>query len=190
MGFTLSEIDTVLAPYAESTYNKYYNYYLSKEQIDISLAEELAYDRTVREIEKGYIGFETKLNTISNSLGQIPFVSVSFGMDTSKWARKISETILKVRKDGMAEDKMTAVFPKLIFLTRKEVNRNSDAPNYDLYKQAIDCSRTRLYPDYLSLDGENNNLREVYERSGKIVSPMGWPLAPLISNGYRKTLWT
>ena len=172
-GFTLSEIDTVLAPYAESTYNKYYNYYLSKEQIDISLAEELAYDRTVREIEKGYIGFETKLNTISNSLGQIPFVSVSFGMDTSKWARKISETILKVRKDGMGEDKMTAVFPKLIFITRKEVNRNSDAPNYDLYKKAIDCSRTRLYPDYLSLDGENNNLREVYERSGKIVSPMG-----------------
>lgn len=171
-GFSISEIDTVLLPYAESTYNKHYNYYIDK-GIGSDKAQELAEERTDQEIEKGCIGFETKLNTISNSLGQIPFVTVTFGLNTAKWAKKISSTLLSVRKAGMSENHMTAIFPKLVFLSRKEINRSSGSPNYDLYKQAIDCSKTRLYPDYLSLDGENNNLCEVYERSGKVVSPMG-----------------
>lgn len=172
-GFTVPEFDTVLKSYAESTYEKYYKYYHDEKGLVKHLAIELAEERTIREIEKGYIGFETKLNTISNSLGQIPFVTITFGMDTDPWARKISEIILKVRKNGMGENRMTAIFPKLVFITRKEINRNPESVNYDLYQQAIDCSKTRLYPDYLSLDGEGNNLKEVYERSGKIVSPMG-----------------
>ena len=172
-GFTIAEFDTVLATYAESTYEKYFNYYYNEKGIVMALANQLAEERTIREIEKGYIGFETKLNTISNSLGQIPFVTITFGLDTSPWARKIANVILQVRKDGMGENKMTAIFPKLVFITRSDKNRNAGTPNHDLYLKAIDCSRTRLYPDYLSLDGENNNLREVYERSGKVVSGMG-----------------
>lgn len=170
-GFTIPEIDTIMAPYARSTYEKYFNYYMTKPAINETLARELAYERTDREIEKGYVGFETKLNTISNSLGQIPFVTVTFGLDTSEWARRVTQTILKVREGD--EKTVTAIFPKLVFICRREVNRNPGSPNYDLYQQAIQCSKTRLYPDYLSLDGENNNLREVYERSGKVVSGMG-----------------
>lgn len=176
-GFTIPEIDTILAPYAEKSYQKWRDYYTQQlganiEQDQINM---LAMDRVLREINKGYIGFETKLNTISNSLGQVPFVTISLGLDTNYWARVIAKEILKVRREGIGENKTTAIFPKIIFLSRKEINRNNDSPNYDLYELAIDTSKRRMYPDYLSLDNAEigNNLAEVYERSGKVVSPMG-----------------
>lgn len=172
-GFTLPEIDTVLAPYAKKSYIRYVDYYFLENGIDLESSKKMAMEQTLREIYQGYQGFETKLNTISNSLAQVPFVTITFGLDISFWARKISEIILETRKEGMGNDKQTAIFPKLVFIHRKDINGQADTPNYDLYQKAIDCSKTRLYPDYLSLDGENNNLREVYERSGKVVSGMG-----------------
>ena len=173
-GFTIPEVDTILKDYAEKTYCKWIKYYRNQLGKEMEfMADKLATERTLREIEKGYIGFETKINTISNSLGQTPFTTITFGMDTDYWAREISKIILKVRYDGIDKDGTTVVFPKLVFLSRKEINRNVDSPNYDLYLQAIETSKKRMYPDYLSLDGENNNLAEIYEESGKIVSPMG-----------------
>ncbi len=171
-GFTIPEIDTVMAKYCEEGYEKYLDYYLS-EDLDEAKARKLAEDRIDRENLKGIIGLETKLNTISNSLGQVPFVTMTFGLDTSYWGRKITSTLLSVRREGMGGNKMTAIFPKLVFIHRNDVNGLPGTENFDLYKEAIECSRTRLYPDYLSLDGEDNNLREVYERSGKVVSGMG-----------------
>lgn len=173
-GFTLAEIDGILAPYAEKTYNKQIetiSEQLKDFEVPHSTIEEMAYKNTMREIEQGYQGFETKLNTISNSLAQVPFVTVTFGLKTDFWAKKISETILKIRENGMGENGLTAIFPKLVFLSRKEINGAPNSPNYDLYLAAIECSRTRLYPDYLSLDA--GNLGEVYDRCSKPVSPMG-----------------
>lgn len=175
-GFTIPEIDTVLAKYAEKSYQSNLKFILDKfgditnEDIMETL-EQTAYDMTVRELEQGFQGFETKLNTISNSLGQIPFVTITFGLDTTQWGREISKAILNVRIKGIGENKSTAVFPKLSFLHRKEINGNPESPNYDIKQLGIQCSRLRLYPDWLSLD--NGNLAEVYERSGQVVSGMG-----------------
>lgn len=175
-GFTIPEIDTVLAKYAEKSYQSNLKFILDKfgditnEDIMETL-EQTAYDMTVRELEQGFQGFETKLNTISNSLGQIPFVTITFGLDTTQWGREISKAILNVRIKGIGENKSTAVFPKLSFLHRKEINGNPESPNYDIKQLGIQCSRLRLYPDWLSLD--SGNLAEVYERSGQVVSGMG-----------------
>lgn len=175
-GFTIPEIDTVLAKYAEKSYQSNLKFILDKfgnitnEDIMETL-EQTAYEMTVRELEQGFQGFETKLNTISNSLGQIPFVTITFGLDTTQWGREISKAILNVRIKGIGENKSTAVFPKLSFLHRKEINGDPDSPNYDIKQLGIECSRKRLYPDWLSLD--DGNLAEVYERSGQVVSGMG-----------------
>lgn len=171
-GFTIPEIDTVLAPYAEKTFKKELEYNLSN-GLAYELAEKMAYERTLREIEQGYQGFETKLNTVSNALGQVPFVTITMGLNTSKWAREITKTILKVRTEGMGVTRMTAIFPKIVMLHRTDV-MGVGAPNEDIFEMGVECSRTRLYPDWLSLDNvKGNNLGEVYERSGKAVSPMG-----------------
>lgn len=174
-GFTLPELDTVLAPYLERTYQHYlgkYKEYFGEFTPEV-LIEQKAYESTVRDLEQGMQGFETKLNTVSSSLGQVPFVTVTFGLNTSKWGREVSKAILKTRKAGMGQERVTAVFPKLVFLAKEGVNQLPDDTNYDIFKLAIDCSQTRLYPDYLSLDGEHNNIAEVYRRSGQVVSPMG-----------------
>lgn len=175
-GFTIPEIDTVLAKYAEKSYQSNLKFILDKfgditnEDIMETL-EQTAYDMTVRELEQGFQGFETKLNTISNSLGQIPFVTITFGLDTTQWGREISKAILNVRIKGIGENKSTAVFPKLSFLHRKEINGSPESSNYDIKQLGIQCSRLRLYPDWLSLD--SGNLAEVYERSNQVVSGMG-----------------
>ena len=175
-GFTIPEIDTVLAKYAEKSYQSNLKFILDKfgdiaNKDIMETLEQAAYDMTVRELEQGFQGFETKLNTISNSLGQIPFVTITFGLDTTQWGREISKAILNVRIKGIGENKSTAVFPKLSFLHRKEINGSPESPNYDIKQLGIQCSRLRLYPDWLSLD--SGNLAEVYERSNQVVSGMG-----------------
>lgn len=67
-GFSIPEVDTVLAPYAEKSYQKHLDYFVSK-GIGKEKSESMAEDLTIREIEQGYQGFETKLNSVSNSLG-------------------------------------------------------------------------------------------------------------------------
>lgn len=175
-GFTIPEIDTILAPYAQKSYKKWLEYYTRElgNTVEESVLADLANKRVLKEIEKGYVGFETKINTISNSLGQVPFVTITLGIDTEHWARTIAMKILKVREKGMGEQETTAVFPKIVFLSRSDINRDKGSPNYDLYKQSIKTSKRRMYPDYLSLDNpQKNNLAEIYEKSGKVVSPMG-----------------
>lgn len=168
-GFTIPEIDSILAPYAEKTYHDYIKKF--EKVLDRNVAIKLAYDATIREIEQGYQGFETKLNTVSNSLGQVPFVTITFGMEISQWGNIISETILDVREKGLGATKVTAIFPKLVYLHLDGINGDKDDINYKSYLKAIECSRKRLYPDYLSLD--EGNLSEIYNRCGQIVSPMG-----------------
>jgi len=82
--------------------------------------------------------------------------------------------MLEIRERGIGRDRISAVFPKQIMFIRSEINKNEDSPNHDIYLKAIECSRKRLYPDYLSLDSpETNNLAEIYERSGQAVIAMG-----------------
>lgn len=169
-GFTVSYVDELFAPYAEKTYKKSYDFFLSQ-GITEQMAAKLAHATTLREIEQGVQAFETKLNTVSNSLGQTPFVTISFGLDTSEWGQIISKTILETRIEGLGTKKITSVFPKLIFLHREEINGNPDSPNYFLKELGIKCSSTRLYPDWLS--GDEGFQKEIYEESGRMVSPMG-----------------
>lgn len=69
-GFTIPQIDSALAPYAEKSYLSHMKDI--KENLpmlsEIEIKKE-AERRTQRELIQGFQGFETKLNTISNSLG-------------------------------------------------------------------------------------------------------------------------
>lgn len=171
-GFTLPEVDTVMAKYAEMTYQRELSEYL-EDGFSQEKAEAKAEKRTIRELEQGYQGFETKLNTISNALGQVPFVTITMGLNTSKWGREVTRTILNTRMKGIGAKKITAIFPKIVMLYRSEI-MGEGAKNEDLFDLGIECSATRMYPDWLSLEDVNNNfIGDVYERTGKAVSPMG-----------------
>lgn len=173
-GFTVAEVDSVLKKYAELSYNKYYEEYLEikgkKFKDEASL---YAWKKVRRECEQGYQGIEYKLNTVSSSRGDYPFVTFTFGVDTSKFAQLISEVILYVHKNGQGKEgyKRPTLFPKLVFLYDKKLHGEGGVLRGN-FLNAIECSKKTMYPDYLSLSGEGY-VPEMYKKYGKIVSPMG-----------------
>ena len=173
-GFTVPEVDTVLKRYAKMSFDMYYQEYLDiKGKEYREEAEEYAWRKTIRECEQGYQGIEYKLNTVSSSRGDYPFVTFSFGVDTDKFAVMITKTILDVHRKGQGKKgfKKPTLFPKLVFLYDKKVH-GKDGVLRDSFLTAIKCSEKMMYPDYLSLSGEGY-VSEMYKKYGKIVSPMG-----------------
>ena len=173
-GFTLPEIDSVLKKYAKKSYDMYYKEYLNiKGKEYVKEAEDYAWKKTIRECEQGYQGLEYKLNTVSSSRGDYPFVTLTFGVDTDKFAVMITKTILDVHRKGQGKKgfKRPTVFPKLVFLYDKKVHGEGGALR-DSFLTAIKCSEKTMYPDYLSLSGEGY-VCEMYKKYKRIVSPMG-----------------
>ena len=95
---------------------------------------------------------------------QTPFVTWTFGTDTSEFGKLISRAILKVRENHMA------IFTKLVYLYASDISGECK-PNHDLYTYAKKVSIKRMYPYFLSAD--KGYLKEVYDRCGTIISPMG-----------------
>ena len=80
-GYSISEIDKLLAPYAEKSYEKYKNEYLNiLNDTNVSLAEEekeskadkYATDKVYRDMEQGFQGWEMKFNSVASSRGDYP----------------------------------------------------------------------------------------------------------------------
>ena len=173
-GFTVPEVDTVLKKYAKMSYDMYYKEYLDiKGSKFKDEADKYAWKKTIRECEQGYQGIEYKLNTVSSSRGDYPFVTFSFGVDTNEFAVMIAKTILNVHREGQGKKgfKRPTLFPKLVFLYDKKVH-GEDGILRDSFLTAIKCSEKTMYPDYLSLSGEGY-VPEMYKKYGRIVSPMG-----------------
>ena len=171
-GFTLPEIDKVLAKYAKMTYEKQMNKYLR-----LGLSEDgakvQAWNDTEEEMKQGYQGWEYKFNTVGSSRGDYPFITISFGLGTDKFEKLASRTILRVHKGGQGKKdrKIPVLFPKLVFIYTKELH-GVGMKNEDLFEEAIACSAKTMYPDYLSLDGDNH-VGDMWRKYGKVVSPMG-----------------
>ncbi len=173
-GFTVPEVDTVLKKYAKMSYDMYYQEYLDiKGSKFRDEADKYAWKKTIRECEQGYQGIEYKLNTVSSSRGDYPFVTFSFGVDTNEFAVMIAKTILNVHREGQGKKgfKRPTLFPKLVFLYDKKVHGEGGILR-DSFLTAIRCSEKTMYPDYLSLSGEGY-VPEMYKKYGRIVSPMG-----------------
>lgn len=178
-GFTIPRVDSILAPYAEKSFIKYFEEYKqiasrlsSKNDID-SLADEYAYRKVYRDFEQGFQSWEYRFNTVGSSRGDYPFIAISFGIDVSRWGKVATETALKVRAKGQgAENKKKPVlFPKLTFLYDENLHGKNKPLEY-LFDIAIDCSSKSMYPDFLSLTGDGY-VPSMYKKYGEVVSPMG-----------------
>ena len=181
-GNTAPEVDTILAPYCEKSYQFYLNQYSEiREGLDVDpiKADKFAVDRVKREIEQGIQSLEYTFNSVSSSRGDFPFTTFTFGHDTSKWGSLVSSVILRVRREGQGKEgrKVPVVFPKLVFIYDSELHGPGKELEW-LFREAVECTKVAQYPDYLSLDipaeGKSPNyIGNVYHKWGKIVSPMG-----------------
>jgi len=179
-GFTLSRIDSVLAPYAEKSYYKYFNEYMDiiKDVCDdyeskVELADKYAEKKVRRDFDQGFQCWEYRFNTVGSSRGDYPFIATSFGIDTSRFGIMATESILKVRKGGQGAPghKKPVLFPKLTFLYDESLH-GKGAPYEYLFDLGIDCSSKAMYPDFLSLTG-NGYIPSIYKKYGKVISLMG-----------------
>ena len=171
-GFTVPSVDLLLEPFAEKSYEKYYRRY-----IDMGLTARIADREAMKDIQKdfdqGFQGWEYKFNTVASSRGDYPFITMTFGTGTGKFAKLASITMLNVRRKGQGKKncKKPVLFPKLVFLYDENLH-GAGKELEDVFEAGILCSSKSMYPDWLSLTGEGY-VAEIYKKYGAIISPMG-----------------
>ena len=171
-GFTVPSVENILAPYAEKSYTKYLEKY-RKLELPEEKVEEVALADVQRDMEQGFQGWEYKFNSVSSSRGDYPFITMTAGTGTSRFAKMATMTMLKVRKGGQgkAGHKKPVLFPKVVFLYDEKLH-GPGGELEDVFEAGIDCSSKTMYPDWLSLTGKGY-IASMYKKYGKIISPMG-----------------
>lgn len=189
-GFSISEIDKLLAPYAKKSYDAYVKEYLEiigEEDCQFSAeapyldtkegreerAHKYATKKIQRDFEQGFQAWEMKFNSVASSRGDYPFTSVTFGLGTSKLETMASSICMKVRKEGQGKKgfKHPVLFPKLSFF----YDENLHGPGKELewlFNEAIHCSSKAMYPDYISCTGDGY-AGDIYKKFGRTISKMG-----------------
>ena len=171
-GFTVPEVDKILAPFAQRTYDRQHARYL-----ELGLSEEVADREAMKDVQndfsQGFQGWEYKFNTVASSRGDYPFITMTAGLGTGKFEKMASVTMLNVRRGGQGKKwcKKPVLFPKIVFL----YDENLHGPGQileDVFEAGVECSRKTMYPDWLSLTGEGY-VASMYKKYKKVISPMG-----------------
>lgn len=182
-GFTLPEIDKVLAPYAEKSYEKYvkefYEVISYSALLNVTVsgvnekAHEYAMNKVHRDFEQGFQGWEYKLNSVGSSRGDYPFITMTIGLGKERFEKMAAITMLQVHQEGQGKDgnKKPVLFPKIVFLYDEKLHGEGKELE-DVFEAGIECSRRTMYPDWLSLTGEGY-VPSMYKKYGEVISPMG-----------------
>ncbi len=146
---------THLAPFVRSSYEKYYKKYEAR-KLNKEDCEKFAWEDTRKEIADGVQTFNYQVNSMTNTNGQAPFLSVFMYMNETKEYKKelamIIEEFLKQRILGFKNRKgvyITPAFPKLLYVLEED-NIKEDGEYYYLTKLAAECTAKRMVPDYIS----------------------------------------
>ena len=171
-GFTVPEVDKILAPYAEKTYKKEFERYISL-GLPFEKADEEATKDVQNDFEQGFQGWEYKFNTVASSRGDYPFITITLGLGTGKYEKMASIAALKIRMNGQGKKtcKKPVLFPKVVFLYDEELHAEGKEL-HDVFLAGVECSKKAMYPDWLSLSGEGY-VASMYKKYKRVVSPMG-----------------
>ena len=146
---------THLAPFVRLSYEKYLKKYkernLSEEE-----CKEFAMQDTRKEVEDGVQTFNYQVNSMTNTNGQAPFLSVCMYLgETDEYKEELAmviEEFLKQRILGFKNEKgvyITPAFPKLLYILEED-NIHEDSKYWYLTKLAAECTAKRMVPDYIS----------------------------------------
>lgn len=171
-GFTVPEVDKLLAPYAEKTYEKQYARYISM-GMSFEQARKEALADVKTDFDQGFQGWEYKFNTVASSRGDYPFITITLGLGTSEYEKMASISALQTRQGGQGkkECKKPVLFPKIVFLYDKNLHGKGGELE-EVFEAGIECSQRSMYPDWLSLTGDGY-VASIYKKYGRVISPMG-----------------
>lgn len=146
------------------------------------------------EIYQAMEGLVYNLNTMHSRAGaQVPFSSINFGTDTTPEGRLVSRAVLESFKSGLGHGE-SPIFPNLVFRVKAGVNFNSEDPNYDLYRLALEVAARRMNPTFSFMDSSFNRpygdevsymgcrTRVIANRHGPEVSAGRGNIAPVTLN--------
>ena len=159
-GQSFQKFDYDLAPYIRSSFDKNFESFKSLlgEFISIEEIESLAWKETEKQTFQACEAFIHNANSMhSRGGGQVPFVSINYGTDTSKEGRMLVEQLLKATKQGLGNGE-TPIFPIQIFKVKEGTNTKQGEPNYDLFKLALETTSERLFPNFSFLDSPFNKM--------------------------------
>ena len=146
---------THLAPFVRDSYNKYYEKYKSCGFSDED-CKRYAESDTKKEVADGVQTFNYQCNSMSNSNGQSPFLSVFMYLgETTEYKKELAmiiEEFLNQRLLGLKNEVgvyVTQAFPKLLYVLEED-NIHENSPYWYLTKLAAKCTAKRMNPDYIS----------------------------------------
>ena len=153
---------THLAPFVRESYNRYLeearNELASLEDTEKKedLIQKIAKDRTKKEIQAGVQTFNYQVNSMTNTNGQAPFLSVCMYLgETEEYKEELAmiiEEFLNQRMLGFKNKKgvyVTPAFPKLLYVLEED-NIHESSKYWYLTKLAAKCTAKRMVPDYIS----------------------------------------
>ncbi len=157
-----------LAPFVRDSFNKYKERYL-KRGLDEKTAKKFAKQDAKKEVEDGVQTFNYQVNSMTNTNGQAPFLSVCMYLGETKEYKEelamIIEEFLKQRMQGFKNEKgvpVTPAFPKLLYVLEED-NIKEESKYWYLTELAAKCTAKRLVPDYIS---EKKMLEYKIDRNG------------------------
>ena len=144
-----------LAPFVRDSYNKYYQKYKARNLKEAD-CKKFAEQDTRKEVEDGVQTFNYQVNSMTNTNGQAPFLSVCMYLgETEEYKDELAmiiEEFLKQRIQGFKNEKgiyITPAFPKLLYVLEED-NINKDSKYWYLTELAAKCTAKRMVPDYIS----------------------------------------
>lgn len=146
---------THLAPFVRDSYNYYIEKY-KKRNLSYEQVLQFAQEDLEKEIQDAVQTFNYQINSMTNTNGQAPFITVFMYLSenpeyTKEIAMLIKEFLLQ-RIKGMKDETghyVTQAFPKLIYCLEKK-NITEDSEYWWLTKIAAQCTAKRMVPDYIS----------------------------------------
>ena len=144
-----------LAPFVRDSYNKYYKKYKDR-KLKEEDCKKFAKQDTKKEIEDGVQTFNYQVNSMTNTNGQAPFLSVNMYLgETEEYKEELAmiiEEFLNQRILGFKNEKgvyITPAFPKLLYILEED-NIHKNSKYWYLTELAAKCTAKRMVPDYIS----------------------------------------
>ncbi len=145
---------THLAPFVRDSYNKYYEKYIC--YMEDEQAKFFAEMDTKKEVADGVQTFNYQVNSMTNTNGQAPFLSVCLYLgETEEYKDELAmiiEEFLRQRILGFKNEKgvyITPAFPKLLYVLEED-NITENSKYWYLTELAAKCTAKRMVPDYIS----------------------------------------
>ena len=144
-----------LAPFVRDSYNKFLKKYIGW-GFEEDKAKECALKDTKKEVADGVQTFNYQVNSMTNTNGQAPFLSVCMYLgETDEYKDELAmiiEEFLNQRILGFKNEQgiyITPAFPKLLYVLEED-NIHLNSKYYYLTELAAKCTAKRMVPDYIS----------------------------------------